>query len=462
MGRQGGRRRVIVTLLGGMAIVSAGCGTRLSRAEILAENTVRTAGGSGATGAGSPGATAVGPGQGTAAVADQGSGSVGATSGGTSGSGSGPAAAGTAAAVNKKPIVIGLIGYFSGIGASVDIPTRDTYLVWQKAVNARGGINGHPVQVISGDNGGDNSRSVSLARDFVENKGAIILSITSALGDGVVDYAASKSIPVIGVAAGGGDASAKNPMLFKTTPGGADTAWGEAALAKSLGLTKVGVVYCAESAQCQQVNDQFVAEAKAQGLQVTVQLRASVTQPDYTAECLQARNSGTTMILPIMDSIAPVRMAQSCARQNYKPTWQLLSAADSQSKVPELDGSISATAAFPWFLHAGAPGIVEYAQAFQTYEPKRLTDGASQQAGAWVTAKVIEKAAAGVGDVPTSQDVLKGLWAMNGETLGGLAPGGMARTYHQGQPTALTYCVFSAKITNSAWTAPQGVTPLCK
>jgi branched-chain amino acid transport system substrate-binding protein len=476
-------------VLGCSALLAAGCGTRLTREEVLADNTVEIVG-SGAAGAAGPGALADGStGTGASAVGEAGPGEAagGIESGPTAAAGGGlgqgtsangatqseatsaggegttQARAASEPAPTKPPIIIGLVGYFSGIGGPVHIPKRDAWLVWEKAVNASGGINGHRVQVLVGDDGGSDSRALSLARDFVENKGAIALSTTGTTQGGVVAYANSKSVPVVGVAGGPNEEARKSPMMFQTSPGGDDAVWGQVAAARTAGVKKVAIIYCAESAECQHGSGLFVEEAKRQGLDVVAQMRASVTQPDFTAECIQARNAGAELILPITDNTAPIRIAQSCARQNYRPIFELLSASDSQAKIPELAGAVSSQGQFPWFLRTGSPGIEQYVRAFQTYAPNRLADGTSDQAAAWVAAKVVEKAAAkGVSEKPTSQDLLNGLWSLKDETLDGLMPGGLARTYPKGQPTPPSFCTRTAKLQDGKWTAPQGLTPICR
>jgi branched-chain amino acid transport system substrate-binding protein len=251
-------------------------------------------------------------------------------------------------------------------------------------------------------------------------------------------------------------------MMFQTSPGGDDAVWGDVAAAKNAGAKKIAIIYCAESAECQALSDEYAAEAKNQGVSVVARMRASVTQPDFTAECIQSRSSDADLIFPITDNTAPIRIAQSCSRQNYTPIFELGSASDSQAKIAELEGAITPQGAFPWFLRAGSPGIDEYVQAFQKYAPNRMTDGTSDQAAAWVAAKVAERAAAKVSDKPTSQDLLNGLWSMNGDTLGGLMPGGLARTYPKNQPTPPAFCTRVGKLQNGAWIAPQGLTPICR
>ena len=43
--------------------------------------------------------------------------------------------------------------------------------VWQQWTNAHGGVNGHPVEVLIGDDGGDPGRYISIQRQFVEMTG---------------------------------------------------------------------------------------------------------------------------------------------------------------------------------------------------------------------------------------------------------------------------------------------------
>ena len=74
------------------------------------------------------------------------------------------------------PIVVGYVGWFGGLAGATSVPSRDAWVAWQKTVNGRGGINGHRVDLLIGDTGGSDARGVSIARDFVENKGAIALS----------------------------------------------------------------------------------------------------------------------------------------------------------------------------------------------------------------------------------------------------------------------------------------------
>jgi len=473
----GTQRRWLVCALLASALVAPACGNRLSHEEVLAQNGVgaagqRAAGGAVGAGDGSAGGDTVsGAAQGSADATGanggtgggSGAGAVAGTSGGgAGGTGTGAETASGAGAGTKAPLKIAMVGWLSGIGGQTTTPARDVLVAWSKWVNAKGGINGHPVQLYVADDGGNEARSVSIVRDLYENKHIIALVYYgSGSAVAVANYAKSVSLPIIG----GVTVEAvwnQNPMMFPASASTDGHFWGAAKLALDAGAKKVATVYCTEVSSCQQSNDTFVKYAKELGLEVVYQGRISFTQPDYTAECLQMHNAGAQAVVPVTENSSIVRLAQSCDRQGYKPTWDLSTTNDGMVKLPQFDNAIGAVISFPWFLHGDSPAIAEYTQALQKYAPGRVDDGVDFQSGAWVAGKLFERAAAKVSDNPTKDEILEGLWAMRGESLGGLLPGGLARTFTRNQPTPETFCVFDPRIQGGKWVAPRGTTPICR
>jgi branched-chain amino acid transport system substrate-binding protein len=449
-----------VVVVAALLSAVAGCGSRLTTEEIRAGSVV--SGGRSADGA----VADAGPGE-QESVSDVGDAPTATTIGGAgapTAAGGATDAAGQAPAARaggpKSPIIIGYVGWLSGTGGETMSPTRDVWVAWSRVVNARGGINGHPVQLLVGDHGGNESRAVSIARDFVENKGAIALTHGSG-GPAISEYAKSKGVPIVGTVMTGGTSNT-NPMVFPPYGSAENTTWGTIHLIKRAGKTKMASVYCAESGDCEDGAQRIKREAAAQGIQVVSEQRYSVTAPDYTAECIQMRSAGAEIVYPTGDTGSMIRMAKACARQNFRPIWISPTMNDAVAKVPEFENAIALSPALPWFLRGGSPAVDEYVQALQKYVPSRLTNGNVFMGWAWVSAKLFEKAAQKVGDKPTSQDILEGLWSMKGETLGGLTPGKAARTFTRNQPTPETYCVFEGRMRNGKWEATQGLAPICR
>jgi branched-chain amino acid transport system substrate-binding protein len=459
--RQTRARVASIAAVVALALVTAGCGSRLSSEEIRAESSIEgTPDTNDVTGsAATAGGTATdAPADGTADTTPDAA-AAGAAAASTEG-GAVAARAATAAGGPKATIVIGYIGWLSGTGGETMAPTRDAWVAWSRTINAKGGINGHPVQLLVGDHGGNESRAVSIARDFVENKGAIALTQGSG-GPAIGEYAKSKSVPVIGTVLTGG-AWNTNPMLFP--PFGANDAgsFGAARLIKRTGKTKMASIFCAESPDCEDGSKRIQRAAEAEGLQMVSQQRYSVTAPDYTAECIQMRSSGAEVVYPTGDTGSMIRMARACSRQNFRPIWVSPTMDDSVASVPEFEGAIAITPVFPWFMRSENPAIAEYAAAIGKYAPARLTKGNIFMSEAWVSAKLFERAAQKVGDKPTSQDILNALWSMRGETLGGLTNGRAARTFNRDQATPETFCVYDTRLVGGKWTAPQGLDPICR
>jgi branched-chain amino acid transport system substrate-binding protein len=442
-----------------MAVTSA-CGSRLSTEEIQTQSVVE-----GTSGRSSTDAAAAAAAEDDAITAGEGDASTETTvvaaaeSPGVTG-GAAPGGGAAASAGPKAPIVIGYVGWLSGTGGETMAATRDAWVAWSRAVNARGGINGHRVQLLVGDHGGNESRAVSVARDFVENKGAIALT-TGSGGPAIGEYAKSKNIPVVGSITTGGTWNS-NPMQFPPFGSADATAWATARLIKRSGKIKVAIPYCAESNDCTDGKDRVKRFAAEEGIEIVNEQRFSVTAPDFTAECIQMRSSGAETVFPLGESGSMIRMAKACARQNFRPQWVSPVMDDTIPPHAEFEGAIAVTPVFPWFLRSGSPAIEEMAAALKTYAPARLTKGNVFMAEAWLSAKLFEKAAQKVGDKPTSQDILEGLWAMKGETVYGLAPGRAARSFTRGQPTPETFCTFDTKLVGGKWTSPGGLSSICR
>src|SRR5581483_11475839 len=145
--------------------------------------------GGGPNGAGANGAGANGAGP-------NGGGANGAGPGGTAGALPGGGVAGAA----PREVVLVSVGTGSGpIGANVaSIPVA--VRAWAATVNGRGGLAGHPVRVVFGDDGGDPGKALSLARRMVEEDK--IVAFTGLYGPTtirpVISYATDRGVPIVG------------------------------------------------------------------------------------------------------------------------------------------------------------------------------------------------------------------------------------------------------------------------
>jgi branched-chain amino acid transport system substrate-binding protein len=96
-------------------------------------------------------------------------------------------------------------------------------------------------------------------------------------------------------------------------------------------------------------------------------------------------------------------------------------------------------------------------QAFAQVAPGVEVNGA--HAGGWVTAKTFEVAARNLPDRPTSPDVLGGLWAIDGDTLGGMT---FPLTFPKDQPSPRRSCWGLALIEGGKFVPPANGKLKCK
>ena len=461
-------RGLVVAIVAIVAVVVlAGCGTNVSRLEIERAAGVTGTGsaratsaatGAGTTGAGAGTAATIGStNQGGATVA-QGGGAAGAANGGD-GSVAGSAGPAAAQVANLSPIKLGHIGTYSGLLGAIFAGGPEMMQVWANWVNTHGGLNGHPVKVVTADDGGDPSRNLALTRDMVENQGvvAFVGNIVPLSLTGSKAYLEQKQIPLIG-----GDltdvAWYQSPMIF---PQGAlidGSLRGAAAQAAQVGSRNVALLYCGEASACFEARDIFQQGAvAAAGGNLVYTAQVSLAQPDFTSECIQLKTNRVDAVVATVDGNSLSRLARACAQQQVRVKFVsfALALVSSLASDPNLDGLIGTTGLFPWMLTDGP--AAEYAQAIATYAPGLETSGTT--AAVWGSGALAQAAGRNLptGDV-TSNDLLEGLYALNGDTLGGLAP---PLTYRRGQPPVAYNCYYTIALSGGVFTTPSGLQATC-
>ncbi|HVW32365.1 MAG TPA: ABC transporter substrate-binding protein, partial [Acidimicrobiia bacterium] len=209
---------------------------------------------------------------------------------------------------------------------------------------------------------------------------------------------------------------------------------------------------------CEDSDRVFAGTARDVGFDPVYRARTSLAQPDFTAECLSARNAGAQTFLVFLDSNSITRLAAACARQGYRPTFATASGLvqDRFKNDPNLAGLVAGTNVFPSF-QSGTPATDEYQQAMQLFAGGRAM-GEGPPLG-WAAGKLLQRAAAGLPEPPTSQAILDGLWSMRDDSLGGLtAP----LTFVRDQPIKPHPCWFTIAVAGGRFTSPDGFRQQCR
>lgn len=494
--------RAVLVCLAIATVVTAGCGTRVERrTEASVENTF-SAGASPADSAAGPSAERP---AGSPSVASNAAGPVRQTQKALSAAATAPAAAGqgaprptgqsspvvpepsgrrgatpTPAAPNSSPgavpapgpgpaavavgapVNVASVGSYSGVPGATLFPILQGTQLWVKSINSKGGLQGRPVRLAVFDDGGDPGRHRAQVQEAIES-----LKVVAFLGNNEVltgraslDYINQKRVPVVG-----GDTADQwyyeSPMYFPQASSGDNTIRTALAAAADQflpkGLEKLGTLVCNEAQACRDGERVFGDSAKKLGFDYIYRGRSSLAQPDFTAECLSARNAGVETLVILSGGDSVPRIAASCARQGFHPAIAIVTAMslDSQKDDPNLDGLVSASNVFPYF-QANTPATAEFQKAKADYGGK-LVPGVGPATG-WVSGKLFERALSTVSGPATSDAILRGLWSLKDDSLDGLT---YPLTFVENQTAKPATCWFGIAIRDKAWRTVDDYTLHC-
>lgn len=357
-----------------------------------------------------------------------------------------------------QTIKVGTVGFNSGVGGAATRGGLAAIRAWEQWVNANGGVAGHRVQVLTADDAGDPAQSRAARQRLVEEGVVAFVGNTDVLtGGNFLEYHAKTRVPVVG----GIGASYYYDSPFYFPPNSYAPARFTATLAAVAdqipGGARVATIVCVEDrATCTDAGQTWNAQASRYKLDVVYQAQVSIAQPDYTGECIAARNADATVVLLAMDAAGTERLARSCARQGYRPRFAGLIGSDTLASVEALDRFIFASPSFPW-TDTGAPNRAAFRRAMATYAPGVALD--VNATSVWTSAVLFAHAIEAIDRRAriTNEDVLRGLWALRNDDLGGLT---YPLTFTEGQKTTPRVCYFPMTITGGKWSATgaSGVT----
>jgi branched-chain amino acid transport system substrate-binding protein len=325
-----------------------------------------------------------------------------------------------------------------------------TSMAWADYVNANGGIAGHPVHITFEDDQYNPGNSATDAQTLISDHVDVIMD-EDLLDATWASAAKAANIPVVG---GGFDTE---PFFTNSDfyPSGETLDSLTAAIAettKLAGGTKLANVYCAEAPACQQAAAGLKSGAAKVGLQVPYLASIAATAPNYTAQCLAAKQAGADTVY-VSDAVQIfLKFAQDCAQQGYNPIYEIGGVAYQPSVLSSSAASKNLWMPFeiePFF--ANSSNVSTMNAAVDKYYPglrQNANDWSQLSAQAWVSGLMIEDAvkAGGLGAsaTPSAAEVTNGLLALKGDTLQGWSP---SLTFTAGQVHPVD-CWFTGKVQN--------------
>jgi branched-chain amino acid transport system substrate-binding protein len=395
----------------------------------------------------------------TGESSDKGARPVAAPAAGTgAGTSAGAPSSGSATrSATRSTLVFGNVASYSGVLGAVTVGNKYSLSAWVSMQNARGGLDGHPIKLIIGDDQADPVSGLTLMKRMVENDHvlAFVGNINVFGLDQYADYAKSKGVPFIG-GDGVGARWFTDPNLFPAV--GPTTGAIEAGLQYFVnqGMTHLGMTYCLEVAKmCGYLNDTAVKSPV--GKHIVDDEQVSLVAPSYTSQCLRMQAQKIEAIYLLMDTSGAARMTQNCATQGYTPKMMVLGL-DATAAFPGVDamqGALVPGATVPP-SETQIPAVAEYRAAMNKYAPG-IGDSGCGLLG-WAGGLLLGRAGEHLSDNPTAADFKANLWKIKNDDLGGFTT---PLTFPKDKPAIPSTCVFIWGVKDHKFYAPQGPKPVC-
>lgn len=339
-----------------------------------------------------------------------------------------PTGANAPCTTSLAPISVGQVGAFSGFLEPTLGGFRPGLAAWVSDVNARGGVQCHPIRLSQRDDGSDPARTVSAVKDLIENQ-KVVAFIAANVPITIAAY--RNAVGASGIPTIGGDNINPDwntdPLLY---PAGVVSLTGFAGAIKAMvqdtGKRKLGLIYCVEASICGLISKQIDDMAAKAGAQVTAKQSASLTQTDFTSQCQNLKNSGAETMFLVLDSSAVQRFFKSCASIGFRPpaaTTGIAIGPDTAADPNVQAASIYLNSPTPPYFATDVPGVAEFQAAMKRYAPgSRLTQPAFY---GWVSGELFEAGLAKVAEQArsgpvTTKMILEGMNSLKNEKLNGL------------------------------------------
>jgi branched-chain amino acid transport system substrate-binding protein len=276
-------------------------------------------------------------------------------------------------------------------------------------------------------------------------------------GNASADYLRAKRIPVIGTEGGATWAYTHWNYFIQGFQAPYLGLAGVGALAQTNpGKKKLGVIGCVEVTGCQLFYDTAPDDARDHKLDLIYRAKVSLTAPDFTSECIQARNAGVEIMMLGVDSNTVQRFVRSCKNIGYSPPVSMPhAAATTVLEDPNLEGLTEAVPFLP-FVRLDHPAIVALHQARDRFAPGAKIE--VQFTGGWVAGKLLERVGQVVAEPVTNEAILGGLWSLRDDTVSGLT---YPLTFVKEVPTQKRVCWYPTQVVKGNWVDRSKGTMTC-
>jgi branched-chain amino acid transport system substrate-binding protein len=269
-----------------------------------------------------------------------------ACSSGTTSTGTSSAATSTA---TGEPYKVGAVFAVTGFNSPLGMPEKQTAELLAEQINARGGINGHPLELIVYDTTSDTTECVKLVKRLIEQDGVVAVIGPSSTGESLalVDTVTKAQVPLVSCAASAQIVTpvAERQWIFKTPQSDVLAVKEIIKYLNSNGFKKVGLI--TDSAGYGSTgHDALVAALPGAGFTIVGDEKFGTSDTDMTTQLTKINGAGPEAVICWGTNPGPAVVAKNMKQLNM--TMPLLNSHGiANKKFIELAGDAANGVIFP-------------------------------------------------------------------------------------------------------------------
>ncbi|MGD0264489.1 MAG: ABC transporter substrate-binding protein [Candidatus Methylomirabilota bacterium] len=302
----------------------------------------------------------------------------------------------TSAAFGQQPVKFGVIADITGPASSLGVPERDTALMLQAEISAKGGIKGRPVRLVISDGESDETKTLLAAKKDIEEErvAALICCTQSGTSLAIKNAVQTAKVPTVSMAT---SVRIVEPVkdslwLFKTAPSDHLIAEVLADYLAGKKLTRVAWM-SVDNAFGDSGRMEFEKMAKALGLSIVMNERFGDKDVDMTTQLTKVKGSDAQALVvwaipPALGLKIPLFHSHGVANKRF---IELAGPAADGVRFPAAKLLIAES------LPDADPQkktLVAYAKAFEAKYGPRSTFGGHAWDAIWLAYRAAEAAAA--------------------------------------------------------------------
>lgn len=211
-----------------------------------------------------------------------------------------------------EPIKIGAIFAITGPASALGQPEANTAQMLQDQINAEGGINGRPLEIIIRDTKGDETEALAAVKELIdkENVLAIVGPSRSGTTMGIIETIEQAEVPLLSCAAARAITDPVKKWVFSTPQSDQDAVARIFEYLKGEGITKIAAL-TASSGFGDEGLKQMEAQAPGAGITIVAKEQFADDDTDMTAQLTKIKGTDAECIICWGIGPAPALIAKN-------------------------------------------------------------------------------------------------------------------------------------------------------